>query len=607
MLLLLTFMLVNVAVWMRPTATDRFRLLCTVCRLLAGSLTAAFVLSVVGVTLDLVGWQCVPYDECRDGRPYLAWLHALPVGARLAVLSIIPLVALRVIWGISVRSARTFEGFGRPPHPDRAAAEGLTDPGFWDDERTPAWLRHIHLGIGVATLDAGLLGGLSGSDGRSRLLLVAAFALLAYCGVMLCLPVPTSRERVRSLLRPFRVATVGVTVLSLGYAVLTRPAQPVIGQLPGYEGSAATLIAAQGGLLVVLAAVTFARSRRAVPGIQPFLRSFGTPVLAAASVIAGQAFAATLVYRVADLLGRGSVPGPVPGPPDVVPLDPPVGYWWAALAGLAALVVVAAAGATGLLLSRRRRAALADRIVQEDYPDAPADAAPRLAVVRKTIARSHVTEELGPMLVAFFLISSLGLATIALDLIGIGPTQIAARLGANHRRNVLLAAYFTDAGVWIISLLVIGLLILGLRAYRSADARRLVPVLWDLGNFWPRAVHPFAPPCYAARAVPELVKRVSALTGQGVVIISGHSHGSILAAATILQLAPTVRRRVGLLTPGSPLHRIYALLYPAYFGPQTLCELGERLDWRWRNLWRATDPIAGPIFDRRPDHGPPHP
>ncbi len=49
-------------------------------------------------------------------------------------------------------------------------------------------------------------------------------------------------------------------------------------------------------------------------------------------------------------------------------------------------------------------------------------------------------------------------------------------------------------------------------------------------------------------------------------ILSGHSHGSVLAAAALLQLPAEVLPRVALLTHGSPLHRLYAQLFPAYFG-----------------------------------------
>ncbi|MGY0007505.1 hypothetical protein [Micromonospora sp. I033] len=598
MLLLLPFMLSNLAIRLRPAATGRSRLFRVLCRLLAGTLTAAFVLSVVGVTLDLVGWQCVPYDGCRADRPYLSWLGDLPAGPRLALLSLVPLVALRVVWGIGARSTRALEGFRPPqPHPEAARAPDRLDvPGFWDDERTPAWLRQIHVAIGAGTLDASLLAGTSLPDGvAGRVLFAAAVGLIGCGAVLLCLPVPATRRRVRRVLRPLSATTIAVSALSIGYAALARGVQSRPGQLPGYEGAVGALLGAQGVLLVVLALVTVAPR----PGSRSVLAGLGMPVVAAASVTVAGAFAATLVFRVADFLDRGSLPGPIwPDPPGVAPLDPPVAYWWAALASLAALLIATGAASLTLVISRRRRRHRAGRIVERDYPDVTPRAVPRREAVRETIARSHVTDELGPILVTFFVMSSLGLATIAFDLIGIGPTQLVARLSADPAQTTLLTAYVTDGGVWLISLLVIGLMILAFRSYRSAETRRTVAALWDLGDFWPRTVHPFAPPCYAARAVPELAKRVSALAARGKVIISGHSHGSVLAAATILQLPPDVLRRVALLTHGSPLSRLYTRLYPAYLSRRTLCELGDRLDWRWRNLWRDTDPVGGIIFDR---------
>ncbi|WP_238434105.1 hypothetical protein [Micromonospora tarensis] len=128
MLLLLPFMLSNLAIWLRPPGRDRWGLLGALCRLLAGTLTATFMLAAVGVTVDLVGWQCVPYPGCRASRPYLAWLHTLPTGPRLALLSIVPLLALRVVWAIGTRSARAFEGFGPSSAPRRPAAGPRVSP-----------------------------------------------------------------------------------------------------------------------------------------------------------------------------------------------------------------------------------------------------------------------------------------------------------------------------------------------------------------------------------------------------------------------------------------------------------------------------------------------
>ncbi|ASW54455.1 hypothetical protein [Plantactinospora sp. KBS50] len=604
MLLLLPFMLANLSIWLRPTRTDRLGLLGALCRLLAGTLTAAFVLSIIGITMDLVGWQCVPYHECRAGRPYLSWLAVLPPGPRLALLALLPLLALRVVWAIGTRSARAFGGFDpRLGPPAQESTEGLDAPGFWHDERTTAWLRQLHLGVGAGVVAASLTAAVvTGGHPAGWAVFAAATGLILCCAALLCLPTPIRPAVTRCALPALRVAVVAVTVLSLGYACLARHVTPRIGQLPGYEGSAGGLITAQGVLLIVLAAVTVRRRRGVRREIPPFLRGLGTPIVAAAAVSVGAAFTATLVYRVADLLDRGAIPDPIrPNPRSYGPLEPPVAYWWAALAALLSMVILSVAAAGALSLSRRRRQRMAAAIVARDYPDAPPQARARLRVVHRTVAEAQVIEELGPMLVSFFVISALGLATIALDLIGTGPTELAARLAGRHTGVATFAAYVTDLSIWVLSLAVIGLLLVGFRAYRSAETRRVIAALWDIGTFWPRTAHPFAPPCYAARAVPELAKRVSALAAAGPVVISGHSHGSVLAAATILQLPPRVLRRVALLSHGSPLERIYARLYPAYLGRETLCDVGDRLGWRWLNLWRDTDPIGGAIFPRHDD------
>jgi len=52
---------------------------------------------------------------------------------------------------------------------------------------------------------------------------------------------------------------------------------------------------------------------------------------------------------------------------------------------------------------------------------------------------------------------------------------------------------------------------------------------------------------------------------------------------------------VALLTYGCPLRRLYSKYFPAYFDLTTLGELRDRVGGRWRNLYRQTDPIGGPV------------
>ncbi|MBY8870294.1 hypothetical protein K7640_00365 [Micromonospora sp. PLK6-60] len=618
LLFLLPFMLINLAVWARPATGGSGGLIGPVCRLLAGTLTAAFVLSIVGVTIDIVGWQCAPYHPCVRGRPYLAWLANLPLGPRLAVLALLPLGALRLLWWLGERSSRVFEAFPASGGQARAGGEGGEDrldrPGFWNDALVVQRLRGIHVAVGLGVLDASLLGAQSRirSTPVAYVLFVAAWVLLAACVVLLCMP---SRRRgagpgrgpvdLRGL-RTLRVSGIALTVLTLAYTAVPLEPPPPREQLPGYEGAVAALVAGQAALLAVLVATTLHQRRRSPGPTSSWLSGLAAPVFAAAAVAAGYGFSAALVYRVADFLDRGEIPNPArPNAPGAPPLEPPVTYRWAALAGLVAVLFVAVTAIWRIVSTRRRRRRLAEKVVGRDFPDPPPEALPRLAAVRRAVARAAVAEQLNPALVVFLVLSLLGVTVVALDLIGIGPSKLSERLAGTDMRASTDLALVTDVGIYVIGLVALGILVLGLLSYRSEETRRTVAALWDLGTFWPRTVHPFAPPCYAERAVPELARRVTTLTGQGGVILSGHSHGSVLAAATLLQLPVEVLSRVALLTHGSPLHRLYARLCPAFLGSATLHELGDRLDWRWVNLWRDTDPIGAPIFSAHRPGEPP--
>ena len=137
------------------------------------------------------------------------------------------------------------------------------------------------------------------------------------------------------------------------------------------------------------------------------------------------------------------------------------------------------------------------------------------------------------------------------------------------------------------------------QAYSDPAKRKSIGALWDVGTFWPRAVHPLAPPCYAERAVPEVVDRIRLLTGHvttkpddvaylkalagqpnlertrrltvppGPLLLTGYSQGAVIAPAVIAQLPEDILPDVALLTLACPARRLYGRAFPAYLGRAT--------------------------------------
>jgi hypothetical protein len=149
--------------------------------------------------------------------------------------------------------------------------------------------------------------------------------------------------------------------------------------------------------------------------------------------------------------------------------------------------------------------------------------------------------------------------------------------------------------------------------WRDRAFRTRIGMLWDVVSFWPRVFHPFAPPAYAARAVPELTRRIEEVVGtrkapRGAVVLSGHSQGSVLSQAVAVRLSQHAQERTRLVTHGSPIVRFYRTYFPRYFPPTLLDYVArsmgdgpETWDGGWLNFWRPTDPIGDPVFEPAPD------
>lgn len=167
--------------------------------------------------------------------------------------------------------------------------------------------------------------------------------------------------------------------------------------------------------------------------------------------------------------------------------------------------------------------------------------------------------------------------------------------------------------IWLGTLVLVSLsallVFLGRGAIGSESVRRGVSVIWDVIAFWPRSVHPFVPPPYSQRAVADLRRRISWHLGTlrdpdvplpdppaSRVVVAAHSQGSLIAVAALLWLTPEERARVGLVTFGSQLRQQFVRAFPAHVDISVLAWLWSRYDGRWRNLYRDTDAIAGPVL-----------
>ncbi|WP_432112902.1 hypothetical protein [Streptomyces sp. S1] len=621
-LLLLPFMVANLAHWMRPPGrggSRPVRFYGVLVRLVALTLTVLLTAAACEVALDLTAWQCAAAPACVDSASWLGFLSAerggwwSPPGRRLAVAAVVPTVLVGLLWYLSNRTWSAYEaqrpptGYDAPAAEPRDAAAGdapraaLGRPGFWYGRRLVARLRAAHTAAGFLTVAAALVTAAARHDtaapgtgavlGRILQAAVAAFAL-----VVLWVVCRRGRSENRLDLRLERVlvswlpgASLALLALAALYAGWSRPGWTSSGTLPG-DAVFSALTVAQGALVVALGAVALLLQR---PRRDPrtALRGLGGPAVAMLACALGGIMSGGVAQRVADWLDGPATPGMGdPGPR----ISPPVLLSWQAsvIPVLLLLLAVPAAllVARTLLAARRLRPE-----VEADYAAADERDPVRTGQIANGRARAALTDS-APVLVG--VVSGATLLLGAASVVGAwasGNVPGRAFDGA-HPAVASLASATQALGSWMIGFGFLLFVTWGRRAYRDPSARRTIGILWDVGTFWPRAAHPFAPPCYAERAVPDLTWRMSSWTRRtgGRLVISGHSQGSVLAAAAVWQIEPATRRRVALLTYGSPLERLYGRWFPAYFGPEALRSLNRTVHC-WSNLYRATDPIGGPV------------
>ncbi|MER7369966.1 hypothetical protein [Nonomuraea wenchangensis] len=597
---LLPFSLVNLAYFMlpRPPRGRWLRHLAeAVLRLFALLLTGTLVGAVTRASVDLFGWQCTaPGRACTlDGAPAFArWLAETQAGEpsrRLAVAALAPLLVVGLLWWLGRRTWRRDEQSVVPPGGGPHSPIPLARPRLWHGA-APVWrLRVVHVSFAAASVGLAVAGPFAAT--RAGLALTVANAAVQVAAAVLAV-LPSIARRLDPhtgaaapawLTRSCQGlrAAAALTLAATGCAALAGLGPGAAGrQLPGVGAGAFQQALVLGLGLILLVAVgalaVMDRPRGHDPVERRALGGLGAWVALMLAAGSANVLALGLLFSTADYLGEPAAlaaPDPLP---DTLFLDDTI-WWRAALVPLFALGALAVA-AVLWRAGRTGSARLAPRLAHY-YGERNA---PAVAAVWSCAA---LTDRAGLVL---GVLTGVGVA-------GVAAATAAGRLGLITPVGGLAGA-LSSAGSWALVAVAAGLVMVGRRAYRDGRLRRTVGILWDVATFWPRAVHPLAPPCYAERVVPELAARVGRLarTDQDQVIISGHSQGSVIAAALVLQLRPELRRRVALLTHGSPLRRLYAAFFPAWFGGEGLAAVRAAVP--WHNLFRLSDPIGGPVFRR---------
>lgn len=390
-------------------------------------------------------------------------------------------------------------------------------------------------------------------------------------------------------------------------------------------------------LLVVTATLAVMRWRAGTggtfgePGPRVAIGGWGTGVLHLTAVFLASVFTAGAYLYAAAWLQTGSLKpgfGTVSSVaqhfavPEAI-LD--AGLAYSVSVGVLLVVLVGVVVWTGLSLGRIGVGThpVVPGAFAADYPDgggtSRADVRRRGQVLR-ALWLGRVVDLAGPLLgwlvfagaVLTYVVAGV---LFAEHVLGAGATArwLAGRGGGGYR-GFFSPASLQGTGAYLAVWTLLLLVVLGGAAFRARPTRRSVGILWDLASFWPRLAHPLAPPCYAERTVPDLLTRIRWHVGSGRgVVVAAHSQGTVIGTAALLQLrtddaltaGPRTLPKVGLLTFGCVLRRLYGRFFPAYFGPATLRRLQDTLspaagarspgELRWRNLWRYTDYLGGPV------------
>lgn len=626
--LLLPFGMVNAASFMLPAAGPRWARAGAraVLRVLGLALTAVFVLGAVQVLLDALAWRGPAHGN--------HWAVGLAMGGCVALLVLVTMLGQAQV---PPPPPGQHGALDQPDDVGLRARSGLAREDFFTRAPEAPLLRRLHAAAGVLVVAVPFAAMRAPHDGDAMLWTVSGL-LVATAVVVTVLRNPrqeVARFRPSAASKVLKVAPLGweiatwaalaLAVAALGVAAgLALHDLPVPGiALPGLAGlSFALVLVGLAALLLLLFFVaigavagwtTSEEGTEGVPGpFRPYVFGAVSWVVAALGTFLGLGFAVGVGYAASWLLARRGQRVPVPE------VSERVAYSWG-IAGLAMLALALVAVVVRIVvhggIARRVHAAYhpgEPQATGDPLVEAPAAAATWTGSFKHWVGVvAGVFAGLGLVLCAAI---ALELRLTAPD----GALPVFLRWTATPTGSRTFgwdvlsepasgsAGWLVVAGTVLLILFAGGLLLAGREALLKPSIRRGVNVIWDVIAFWPSEAHPIVPPPYSQRAVRDVADRITWLltTGQADrVLLAGHSQGSLIAAAAVLRVPGDLHARLGLLTHGSQLQFAYPRAFPGYLNPYLLRWILARLDDRWINLFRDTDPFGGPVlsWDRSPD------
>jgi hypothetical protein len=636
--LLAPFALVNVAHWMLPAGArkgamhDLIGTIEALLRLAGLLLTALFMTQIAVLVMDVVVGQCPAEPGKCLSSAHLGWLWAhqrlLSIAGALVLVAVLGVINhISVIKWALPGKAKARRGDGE------VLAE---DDSFYDGDADAPMLRATHLTAGLSVVVVLILGGTHRPSGWwlpvwvvAEVLLVAAAAAVLFFlrhprDAMPDRSVPKSAARVGPALALALLAVTAAWGPTASAAQAKRDSTHMPLPLPGSDDVVGlAMIALDCVVALIVAAlvpvvVSKWGSRRDTPGaFRPFaLGGFAAPVTIIGGLL-GAGLGAGYTYIAASCLGGkcSAVFSHSYGANS--PLQLPASYeslseLWA----VSGIVVVA--GAVVLVLAFLTGAARAAKnilvpsylrpagIVQGSPSGTgqPFKVALSWQLARWRVLSARILTAMSAVIaIAALLCLEAQWASTKTPLLR--PLRFlldrgflarpASALGLTAHRPFLAAV-----GAYVVTVITLAFLLRVYNAARRPDSARALGILWDLASYWPRAAHPFVPPCYAQRAVPDLVERAHRYIEEGhTVVLSAHSQGSLITLAAAMRMKacyPGSCKYLGLVMAGSQLQWAYPRAFPAVVNLHAYQRVLGDLNGRWYVLVRGTDPLGGPVL-----------